>query len=140
MDKPAIVIELKYNKSADGAIMQIKEKRYAKSLRDYVGEIVLVGINYDKRTKQHSCVIERISDKTSDKFPINRKVSDKTSDKLRKIIVFMKETGGIITQVEVASMFNISDRQARNYLDALVKQNHIIRLGANKDRKYKLKQ
>jgi predicted HTH transcriptional regulator len=108
-------------------------------LLGWSGEIVLVGVNYDKKTKQHECVIERISGKTSDKFPINRKISDKTSDKLRKIIARMQENNGTITQVEVASMFGVTDRQARNYLDVLVEQGHVIRLGANKDRTYRLK-
>ena len=67
VDKPAIVIELKYNKSAEGAIKQIKERQYGEALKGYAGEIVLVGINYDKKTKNHECTIER----TSDKFPIN---------------------------------------------------------------------
>jgi len=57
-NKPAIVIELKYDKSADTAIMQIKEKRYAGRLNGYSDKIMLVGVNYDKVTKEHSCVIE----------------------------------------------------------------------------------
>ena len=60
VDKPAVVLELKYDKSAEGAIKQIKEKRYADALREYVGEVVLVGINYDKDSKRHECVIERM--------------------------------------------------------------------------------
>ncbi len=56
--KPAMIVELKYNQSADGAITQIKEKRYTGALSDYDGEILLVGINYDKETKKHGCVIE----------------------------------------------------------------------------------
>ena len=91
VSKPAIVIELKYNQSAKGAIAQIKDKQYIEALRNYVGDIVLVGINYDKRTKKHTCLIERISDKTSDKFPISSEISDKTSDKLHKIIAYMQE-------------------------------------------------
>ena len=55
---PAIVLELKYNQTAETAIQQIHEKRYAGVLREYAGEIVLVGINYDKDTKQHDCLIE----------------------------------------------------------------------------------
>lgn len=58
--KPAIVLELKCNQSADTAIAQIHEKRYAGILKDYVGEVVLVGINYDRVTKQHGCKIERV--------------------------------------------------------------------------------
>ena len=58
--KPPIVLELKYDKSADSAIAQIKEKRYAGKLAGYTGEVVLVGINYDKQSKQHECKIERV--------------------------------------------------------------------------------
>lgn len=57
--KPAMVIELKYDKSADTAIRQIKEKRYSGALLDFAGDVLLVGINYDKSTKQHTCIIER---------------------------------------------------------------------------------
>ncbi len=59
VDKPALLIELKYNKDTDTAIKQIKEKKYTQSLEDYIGKILLVGISYDKGTKKHSCVIER---------------------------------------------------------------------------------
>ena len=59
--KPAMIVELKYNSSADGAIEQIKDKRYTGALDDYSGEILLVGINYDKEQKKHECVIEKIS-------------------------------------------------------------------------------
>ena len=59
--RPAMVVELKYNKSADTAIKQIKEKRYQGALSDYRDRILLVGINYDaegKDKKHHTCVIE----------------------------------------------------------------------------------
>lgn len=58
---PAIVLELKYNQSADTAIDQIREKRYIGKLQDYIGDIVLVGINYDKKTKQHECIIDTVN-------------------------------------------------------------------------------
>ena len=57
-DKPAIVIELKWDKSAVGALEQIKEKNYGDALQDYQGNLLLVGVNYDKKTKKHECVIE----------------------------------------------------------------------------------
>ena len=60
LDKPALVVELKWNQSANGAIDQIKNKQYVKSLEDYKGDILLVGINYDKTTRKHECVIERV--------------------------------------------------------------------------------
>ena len=59
--RPAMVVELKYNQSADTAIKQIKEKRYQGALSDYRDRILLVGINYDaegKDKKHHTCVIE----------------------------------------------------------------------------------
>ena len=58
--KPALVIELKYNQSADTAISQIKQKNYPAKVAEYTGDILLVGINYDKATKQHTCKIERM--------------------------------------------------------------------------------
>jgi hypothetical protein len=58
-DKPAMIVELKYDKTAAGAIRQIKEKKYMSALKDYQGKILLVGINYDKDTKHHICVIEK---------------------------------------------------------------------------------
>ncbi|MDO5422225.1 MAG: AAA family ATPase [Eubacteriales bacterium] len=56
---PAILIELKWNKTADAAIQQIKERDYPHSLKDYVGNLLLVGINYDAKTKKHTCRIEK---------------------------------------------------------------------------------
>lgn len=59
--RPAMIVELKYNKSADTAIKQIKEKKYQGALLGYQGKILLVGINYDvngEKKKQHTCVIE----------------------------------------------------------------------------------
>ena len=59
-NKPAMIIELKYDKTADTAIRQIKEKRYAGALKGYGKEILLVGVNYDKESKEHECVIEKV--------------------------------------------------------------------------------
>ena len=61
VSKPALVIELKFNHSADTAIDQIKQKNYPSKIADYTGDILLVGINYDKETKQHSCKIEKVN-------------------------------------------------------------------------------
>ena len=56
---PALVTELKWNKNAQTALNQIKEKQYPQSLLQYTGQILLIGINYDKKTKAHSCKSER---------------------------------------------------------------------------------
>ena len=59
VNKPALLIELKYDKSALTAITQIKEKNYLQFFKNYKGEVLLVGINYSKDTKTHQCIIER---------------------------------------------------------------------------------
>ena len=51
-------MELKYDKSAEGAIAQIKQKKYFSALKEYQGSLLLIGINYDKNTKEHTCIIE----------------------------------------------------------------------------------
>lgn len=59
-DEVAMVVELKWDKTAEGAISQIKEKKYIQALEEYKGRILLIGINYDKNTKKHQCRIEEI--------------------------------------------------------------------------------
>ncbi len=57
---PALVLELKWNKAVEGAISQIKSKRYVSALEGYKGNILLVGINYEKKSRKHQCRIEKI--------------------------------------------------------------------------------
>ncbi|MCC8066168.1 MAG: ATP-binding protein [Clostridiales bacterium] len=62
VDKPPMIIELKYNKSADSAIRQIHDNRYAGKLAGFGGKVLLVGVNYDKdakgeERKHHTCII-----------------------------------------------------------------------------------
>ncbi len=61
-NKPAMVIELKWNKTKEGAISQIREKGYHKVLEGMLQnqELILVGINYDEKTKKHTCKIEKM--------------------------------------------------------------------------------
>lgn len=59
--KPAMVIELKYDKSAPAAIRQIKDRCYTQALEGYSGEVLLVGVNYDRDSKEHGCMIERVN-------------------------------------------------------------------------------
>ncbi len=56
---PALVLELKWDKSAEGAISQIKSNKYVAALKEYKGNILLVGINYEKKNKKHQCRIEK---------------------------------------------------------------------------------
>ena len=59
VDKPAIVIELKYDKAVDTAIDQMKRKQYPDKVAQCTDNLLLVGITYDRDTKQHQCRIER---------------------------------------------------------------------------------
>ena len=59
-EKPALVVELKWDKTADGAIGQIKRNEYCRSLEEYRGNLLLVGVNYDRKTKEHECMIEEV--------------------------------------------------------------------------------
>ena len=54
-----MVVELKWNKTADAAIAQIKNKKYPDALQG-CNKMLLVGINYDKDSKEHECVIEKV--------------------------------------------------------------------------------
>lgn len=56
---PALIVKLKWNKSAKTALQQIREKKYPESIEQYTGDILLVGINYDKKTKKHQYLIEK---------------------------------------------------------------------------------
>lgn len=57
-DSPALLVELKYDHTAESAIDQIKAKKYAGKLTAYNGNVLLVGISYDRKTKRHQCRIE----------------------------------------------------------------------------------
>jgi hypothetical protein len=56
-----MIIELKWNKDAESAINQIKERNYPHTLKDYQGNLLMVGINYNSKTKVHECLIERLA-------------------------------------------------------------------------------
>lgn len=58
VNKPALIIELKWNKKVSAAIDQIKEKHYVQAVENYTGKILLVGISYDRESKKHQCHIE----------------------------------------------------------------------------------
>jgi len=60
LDVPAMILELKWNQSAETALRQIKDKKYDSILDSYHGKDLLVGINYDKKSKSHDCIIEQL--------------------------------------------------------------------------------
>lgn len=60
-DYPALIVELKWNKNAKTALEQIKNKDYPEAIKQYTGNIILVAINYDKKSKNHEYIIEKLS-------------------------------------------------------------------------------
>jgi len=59
VNRPALAVELKWDKSAEGAVRQMKDRKYASWVQGYTGEILLVGINNHKEDKIHESVIEK---------------------------------------------------------------------------------
>ena len=62
-DYPALIVELKWNRNAHTALQQIEDKKYPSSVLNYTGDILLVGINYDKESNEHQCVIKKYEKK-----------------------------------------------------------------------------
>lgn len=60
-DYSALIVELKWNQNAKIALKQIKDKKYVSSILNYTGDILLIGISYDKNSKKHECSIELYS-------------------------------------------------------------------------------
>lgn len=106
IDKPAILLELKWNQSADTAIRQIHEKRYAGVLKDIEGEVILVGVNYDKKTKRHKCRIEKLQGVTSRSSSQNLKEYSRSS-KRQKIVDFCHEPRSL---EEIAKYMKVRDK------------------------------
>lgn len=127
VDSPAIVLELKYSKKAETAIGQIKRQEYASVLCHYVGEVIMVGINYDKKTKKHKCVIERI-----DKIQgVNKKTqgvgkensrSKRENSKSKKIDVIVRFCNEPKSLEEIASHMGVNDKNymKRQYINPVL--------------------
>lgn len=60
-EMPALLVELKWNQNARTAIRQIKDKHYTQALENYIGDILMVGISYHKKSKEHECLIEKFT-------------------------------------------------------------------------------
>lgn len=136
-DAPAIVLELKYNDSADSAIAQIKGKNYAGALSHYAGEIILVGINYDKKSKIHICKLEKYSfvgrpgstesnTKGNTKSNTNERPLIVLTDQQQRVVDFCREQPH--SAMEIFRHLSIS-KQAKHYklyIDYLVQNGLLI--------------
>ena len=57
---PAMIVELKWNQTTGIALEQIKDRKYIRCLKDYYGKVLFVGVNYDKKSKKHTCQFEMV--------------------------------------------------------------------------------
>ena len=60
---PAMIVELKWNQSTGIALGQIKDRNYIRCLKDYHGKVLFVGVNYDKKSKKHTCQFEMVENR-----------------------------------------------------------------------------
>ena len=61
MEHPLIIIEFKYDTSAEEALSQIKSREYFNNYMSEYPDIIMAGINYSTQTKEHQCVIEKFN-------------------------------------------------------------------------------
>ena len=57
---PALVVELKWDRSPEAAIAQVRDRDYPAVLRGFGGPILLVGVTYERKSKRHVCRIEEV--------------------------------------------------------------------------------
>ena len=103
---PALLIELKWDKTADTAIDQIHERQYPQSLTEYADKILLVGINYDKKAKNHECRIELFDPKKAIVKTTLTLVEEAQADTVRSLYengvsidIIMKSTKTTLEQI-----------------------------------------
>lgn len=140
VDKPAIVLELKYNQSAETAISQIRNKQYPDALCDYVGEVVLVGISYDK-AKGHTCKIDWISKESvreigqrnrSEKIGQRksvREIGQRVSKRIEDVYMLIKGNPSI-TREELSQTLHMAPSSIQRYINEL-KKSRIRRVGSD---------
>ena len=133
-DRPAMIVELKFDGSAEGAIAQVRERNYPQLVQEFTDRLLLVGINYDKRTKKHECRIEKITD---NKPTITDNKPTTTDDKKSAILIYLNEHQTARTE-ELAQYIHLSTSQTKEYLYRLVDQCLVVRHGANRNRTYSL--
>jgi len=121
---PALVLELKYNNKAVTAINQIKDKHYTDSLLDYLGEVILIGVNYDKRTKKHQCSIERITKET-------KCMVKKFGESSEKILHLLKQNP-MLTIAELSEKLSMTTRGVEKNLKKLQSAGRLTRVGPDK--------
>ena len=126
-DRPAMIVELKFGGCTGGAIEQIKDRKYPTIVSEFTGNILLVGINYDKKTKKHECRIERwekTQGVTGENSRSNVENSSSKREKSRsikvdRIVEFCSEPK---TLEEIAAFMGVKDKNfmKKMYIDPIL--------------------
>ncbi len=61
-----VILELKYNHSAEHALQCIKDRNYIRRFRNH-RRVLLVGVNYSEVTKKHTCLTELLEHRDDDR-------------------------------------------------------------------------
>ena len=153
---PAIVLELKYNKSARTAISQIKRNQYCDSLQNYIGDVILVGINYNKKTKEHFCQIECVCEAESNTYGNtksntygntksntygNTKSNAYLSDKQEIVLSYCRRTAHTAKEIFTHLGLSIQAKHYATYIDYLLQHNLLedITPERQRNKRYKTK-
>lgn len=119
-ERPAMVVELKVGGCTSGAIEQIKDRKYPTLVSEFTGNMLLVGINYDKKTKKHECRIERWGESLS--LSLSRKdLVTKLSLSIDQVGLLMESLQKPLSAKELRSLLGFKDSTyfKRNVIDVL---------------------
>ena len=122
-----MIVELKYDGSAEGAIAQIRDRRYPTIVSEITGDILLVGINYNKKTKRHECHIKKWEktqgvageNSCSNTENSSSKRENSRSIKEEKIVGFCSEPKSL---EEIAAFMGVKDKNfmKKMYIDPIL--------------------
>lgn len=149
VNAPAIVLELKYNGSAESAISQIKRQNYVGALSSFSGEVILAGINYDKKNKLHTCQIERMKvSSVLSNTKSNTKGNTKSNTNAERTVILTEQQKRVLeyckeqphTALEIFRHLSIS-KQAKHYklyIDALLHAGYLLDITpeSKRDKRY----
>ena len=128
-DRPAMIVELKFDGSAEGAIAQVRERNYPRLVQEFADRLLLVGINYNKKTKRHECGIERWGENASE--GLSKGLSEGLSwkqvaenleinpDKLGLLVPLMRQPV-LLKDLRIACGFTNSTKFKKRYIDPLL--------------------
>ena len=120
-----MIVELKFDGSAEGAIAQVRERNYPQLVQEFADRLLLVGINYDKKTKRHECRIERWGENASEGLSKGlswKQVAENLEinpDKVGLLVPLMRQPV-LLKDLRIACGFTNSTKFKKRYIDPLL--------------------